>query len=178
MKKCGTFQLFCSPAEPTLCRQIQADAVGEVDDSTDLIHPDDLLEPSFAQAGLSNHSNRNTLFVLNRAGSGEVGQADLIHPDDSKLVSAYCQTAEMYGFSTVYLEAGSGASSPVSLDLIKTAKSSMHCTLIVGGGIRTPEQMKAAADAGADYIVTGTITEEFDDLQLLKERLQSLISVL
>ena len=54
----------------------------------------------------------------------------------------------------------------------------MHCTLIVGGGIRTPEQMKAAADAGADYIVTGTITEEFDDLQVLKERLQSLISVL
>ena len=49
---------------------------------------------------------------------------------------------------------------------------------IVGGGIRTPEQMKAAADAGADYIVTGTITEEFDDLQVLKERLQSLISVL
>ena len=54
----------------------------------------------------------------------------------------------------------------------------MNCTLLVGGGIRTPEQMKAAADAGADYIVTGTITEEFDDLQKLKERLQSLISVL
>jgi heptaprenylglyceryl phosphate synthase len=38
--------------------------------------------------------------------------------------------------------------------------------------------MKAAADAGADYIVTGTITEEFDDLKLLQERLQSLIEVL
>ena len=84
----------------------------------------------------------------------------------------------MYGFSTVYLEAGSGASSPVSPDLIKTAKSSMQCTLIVGGGIRTLEQMKAAADAGADYIVTGTITEEYDDLQRLKERLESLINVL
>jgi heptaprenylglyceryl phosphate synthase len=38
--------------------------------------------------------------------------------------------------------------------------------------------VKAAAEAGADYIVTGTITEEFDDLKLLKERLQSLIGVL
>ena len=38
--------------------------------------------------------------------------------------------------------------------------------------------MSAAAKAGADYIVTGTITEEFEDLQLLKERLKSLISVL
>ncbi len=84
----------------------------------------------------------------------------------------------MYGFSTVYLEAGSGAATPVSLQLIKTAKSAMNCTLIVGGGIRTPEQMIAAAKAGADYIVTGTITEEFEDLQLLKERLKSLISVL
>ena len=133
--------------------------------------------PYIAQAGL--HTIPTGYIVCAPGGAvGEVGQADLIHPDDSKLVSAYCQTAEMYGFSTVYLEAGSGASSPVSLDLIKTAKSSMQCTLLVGGGIRTPEQMKAAADAGADYIVTGTITEEFDDLQLLKERLQSLISVL
>ena len=54
----------------------------------------------------------------------------------------------------------------------------MNCTLLVGGGIRTPEQMRTAAEAGADYIVTGTITEEYDDLQLLKERLQSLIAVL
>ena len=133
--------------------------------------------PYIAQAGLQTIP---TGYIVCAPGGavGEVGQADLIHPDDSKLVSAYCQTAEMYGFSTVYLEAGSGASSPVSLDLIKTAKSSMQCTLIVGGGIRTPEQMKAASDAGADYIVTGTITEEFDDLQVLKERLQSLISVL
>jgi len=109
---------------------------------------------------------------------GEVGQAELIESEDTELVAAYCQTAEMYGFSTVYLEAGSGASFPVNLDLIRTAKSSMNCTLLVGGGIRTPEQMKAAADAGADYIVTGTITEEYDDLQLLKERLESLVDVL
>ena len=133
--------------------------------------------PYIAKAGL--HTIPTGYIVCAPGGAvGEVGQANLIHSDDSELVSAYCQTAEMYGFSTVYLEAGSGASSPVSLNLIQTAKSAMNCTLIVGGGIRTPEQMQAAADAGADYIVTGTITEEFDDLNLLKERLQSLINVL
>jgi len=133
--------------------------------------------PYIAKAGLQTIA---TGYIVCAPGGavGEVGQANLIHSDDTDLVSAYCQTAEMYGFSTVYLEAGSGASSPVSMDLIKSAKSAMHCTLIVGGGIRTPEQMKAAAEAGADYIVTGTITEEYDDLQLLKERLQSLINVL
>ena len=133
--------------------------------------------PYIAKAGLQTIP---TGYIVCAPGGavGEVGEANLIGSKDTELVSAYCQTAEMYGFSTVYLEAGSGASMPVSLDLIRMAKSSMRCTLIVGGGIRTPEQMKAAADAGADYIVTGTITEEFDDLHLLKERLQSLISVL
>ena len=109
---------------------------------------------------------------------GKVGQAKLIQSDEIDLVTAYCQTAEMYGFTTIYLEAGSGASSPVSVDLIKAARASTRCTLLVGGGIRTPEQMKAAALAGADYIVTGTITEEFDDLNMLKSSLQSLLNVL
>ena len=133
--------------------------------------------PYIAKAGLQTIP---TGYIVCAPGGavGEVGQANLIHSEDTDLVSAYCQTAEMYGFSTVYLEAGSGASSPVSMDLIKSARASMQCTLIVGGGIRTPEQMKAAAEAGADYIVTGTITEEYDDLQLLKERLQSLINAL
>ena len=133
--------------------------------------------PYIAKAGLQTIP---TGYIVCAPGGavGEVGQANLIHSEDADLVSAYCQTAEMYGFSTVYLEAGSGASSPVSMDLIKSARASMQCTLIVGGGIRTPEQMKAAAEAGADYIVTGTITEEYDDLQLLKERLQSLINAL
>lgn len=133
--------------------------------------------PYIAKAGLQTIP---TGYIVCAPGGavGEVGQANLINPEDTNLVSAYCQTAEMYGFSTVYLEAGSGASSPVSIDLIHSAKASMKCTLIVGGGIRTPEQMKAASRAGADYIVTGTITEEYNDLQLLKERLKSLIDVL
>lgn len=109
---------------------------------------------------------------------GEVGDADLIQSNDSKAVSAYCKTAEMYGFSTIYLEAGSGASTPVHIELIQAAKASSKCTLIVGGGIRTSEQLLAAANAGADYIVTGTITEEHDSLESLREQLHSLISVL
>lgn len=109
---------------------------------------------------------------------GEVGDAELIQSNDLKAVSAYCKTAEMYGFSTIYLEAGSGASSPVHVELIQAAKASSKCTLIVGGGIRTSEQLLAAANAGADYIVTGTITEEHDSLESLREQLHSLISVL
>ena len=109
---------------------------------------------------------------------GEVGDADLIQSNDLKAVSAYCKTAEMYGFSTIYLEDGSGASDPVNVELIQIAKASSKCTLIVGGGIRTSDTLLAAANAGADYIVTGTITEEHESLESLREQLHSLFSVL
>jgi heptaprenylglyceryl phosphate synthase len=32
--------------------------------------------------------------------------------------------------------------------------------LFVGGGIRTPEQARAARTAGADFVVIGTVIEE------------------
>jgi heptaprenylglyceryl phosphate synthase len=33
-------------------------------------------------------------------------------------------------------------------------------TLFVGGGIRSPEQVRAARGAGADFVVVGTALEE------------------
>lgn len=95
---------------------------------------------------------------------GEVGQVDLIMPEDTELVKSYSLTAAMYGFKILYLEAGSGAVTPIDKQLIKSAKTTTDMTLIVGGGIRTPDQAKQAADAGADWIVTGTLTEEATDL--------------
>ena len=41
--------------------------------------------------------------------AGEVGQADLIQPDEKERVAAYSMAAESYGFRMFYLEAGSGA---------------------------------------------------------------------
>ena len=105
---------------------------------------------------------------------GEVGQADLIMPNDVDLVKSYSLTAAMYGFKILYLEAGSGADSPVHEDLIRSAKSTSGLTLIVGGGIRTPDQAKLAADAGADWIVTGTLTEDADDLKDLAYKISAI----
>ena len=50
--------------------------------------------------------------------------------------------------------------------------------LLVGGGIRTAEQAKIAADAGADWIVTGTLTENAENLDDLRNKLTSVISAL
>jgi phosphoglycerol geranylgeranyltransferase len=60
----------------------------------------------------------------------------------------------------VYLEAGSGAKAPVPPLMIKLVRKYISAHLVVGGGIRDAESAKAAKDAGAEIIVTGTLVEE------------------
>ena len=109
---------------------------------------------------------------------GEVGEAELIQPNDVDLVRSYALTARMFGFRLLYLEAGSGADAQVNPQLIESARTVDNLTLVVGGGIRTPEQALLAAQAGADWIVTGTLTEDAADLQELRQRIGGIISVL
>lgn len=106
---------------------------------------------------------------------GEVGAAELILEDDVELVRAYALCAKMYGFSLLYLEAGSGAETPVHPALIREAAQVDGLTLIVGGGLRTPESVRAAVDAGARWVVTGTVTEDASSLDELRERLTALV---
>jgi len=108
--------------------------------------------------------------------AGEVGQADLIQPSETERISAYATTAEYYGFRIIYLEAGSGAQTPVSPNLIKAARESCNLTIIVGGGIRDGETAKAASDAGADWIITGNLTESFDNANTLQNALTNFIT--
>ena len=63
--------------------------------------------------------------------------------------------AELMGKKAIYLEAGSGAIHPVAPEIIKAVRAHTSVTLIVGGGIRTPEAMNAAYEAGADIVVIG-----------------------
>ena len=67
---------------------------------------------------------------------------------------------EMLGLQTIYLEAGSGALKPVSAKMISEVKSQIKIPLIVGGGIKTTEQLYAILQAGADMVVIGTETKE------------------
>jgi putative glycerol-1-phosphate prenyltransferase len=67
---------------------------------------------------------------------------------------------EMLGHKLLYLEAGSGAIEPVKTNLISKVKQNISIPLIVGGGIKNPEQIKAIYDAGADVIVVGTALEK------------------
>jgi phosphoglycerol geranylgeranyltransferase len=109
---------------------------------------------------------------------GEIGQAELIMSDETSLIKNYAITAKMYGMSTIYLEAGSGATSPVSKDLIQSAAEIEDLTLIVGGGIKDAKSAATAAIAGADWIVTGSITEDLSDNNQLRQLLKEVISAI
>ncbi|MFL2964877.1 MAG: phosphoglycerol geranylgeranyltransferase [Candidatus Thalassarchaeaceae archaeon] len=99
---------------------------------------------------------------------GEVGEANLVEASQSDRAAAYAMTAQSYGFELLYLEAGSGAHTPVDPELIRTARASCNLTLIVGGGIRDGETARRAVEAGADWIITGNLTESFDDADELQ----------
>jgi len=87
----------------------------------------------------------------------------------SDITVAHCLAAQYLGKKLIYLEAGSGAKNPVTPDTISAVKKSIEVPIIVGGGIKTPTAAKERVKAGADFIVTGTITEEKDNLGLMKE---------
>lgn len=78
-----------------------------------------------------------------------------LDPADINTIVDTCIAAELMGKKAIYLEAGSGAKTPVSPDIIRAVRAKTSVTLIVGGGIRTPEAMNAAYNAGADVVVIG-----------------------
>ena len=67
---------------------------------------------------------------------------------------------ELLGLQLVYLEAGSGATHPVERKMISEVKKALNIPLVVGGGIRTKQQLNEAYTAGADLVVIGTAIEE------------------
>ena len=68
--------------------------------------------------------------------------------------------ASMYkGKQLIYLEAGSGAKQVVNAELISEVKKNISIPLIVGGGIRSKEQLNNTYKNGADLVVIGTAFE-------------------
>jgi len=109
--------------------------------------------------------------------AGEGGAASLIGRafpvpfDQPELAVAHALAAEYLGMHFVYLEGGSGVKKSIPPRMIKMVKKVIGVPLIVGGGIRTRDQVKEVVDAGADLVVTGNVTEEGT-----KTRLKELVS--
>jgi phosphoglycerol geranylgeranyltransferase len=80
--------------------------------------------------------------------------------EPASTVAAHAQAAACLGFALAYLEAGRGAHAPLPASLVRHVAAAAPIPLAVGGGIRTPEHAASLAEAGARFVVTGTIHEE------------------
>jgi phosphoglycerol geranylgeranyltransferase len=85
-----------------------------------------------------------------------------------EITVAHALAAQYLGKKFIYLEAGSGAKYPVSVETIKAVRSQIEIPIIVGGGIKTPEEAQERVNAGASFIVTGTVTEKSKDSSLMR----------
>jgi putative glycerol-1-phosphate prenyltransferase len=87
--------------------------------------------------------------------------------DKPEIISSTAIAGELLGMKLIYLEAGSGASSPVPENVIQHVCKSIDIPLIVGGGINTTEKAINALHAGADMIVIGNKIEQ--DPEFIKD---------
>ena len=95
-------------------------------------------------------SNSATSFI------GQVNSLPLSKPN---LAVIYALAAKYLGMRTLYLEAGSGAGEPIPPETIRAVRKVYDGTLIVGGGITTPEAASRASKAGADILVVGNLLQ-------------------
>jgi phosphoglycerol geranylgeranyltransferase len=106
---------------------------------------------------------------------GKVGKAIKVPYDKPELAVAHALAGQYLGMHFIYLEGGSGVQVPVPPEMIRAVKqAATNVTLIVGGGIKTPDQAQAAVEAGADIIVTGNITESIEG----KKRISQIIAAI
>lgn len=82
---------------------------------------------------------------------------------------AHALAAEYLGNKLIYLEAGSGAKEAIPVEIIQKVSAQTVVPLIVGGGIRSPEAARERVEAGASFIVTGTVLEENNGRSIMTE---------
>jgi len=93
-----------------------------------------------------------------------ISQTAAIPSDKPEIAVATALAGEMLGLQMIYLEAGSGATNPVPVNLIKAVVENITIPLAVGGGIKNKQEVEEIFNAGADLIVLGNACEKNPEL--------------
>jgi putative glycerol-1-phosphate prenyltransferase len=96
-----------------------------------------------------------------------ISNAAPIPADKTDIAMCTAMAGEMLGMKLIYMDAGSGAKTPITEKMIEKVSSHIESPLIVGGGIIEPEKAYLNCKAGADIIVVGNAIEK--DANLIKE---------
>jgi putative glycerol-1-phosphate prenyltransferase len=94
------------------------------------------------------------------SGTAPIPQNDVTH------IASTAKAGILLGMDCLYVDAGSGARTPVSEEIIREL-SALGNPLIIGGGLRTIASIQTAHEAGANLVVIGNKLEE--DSTLLEE---------
>jgi putative glycerol-1-phosphate prenyltransferase len=88
-----------------------------------------------------------------------MSQTSSIPREKADLAVATALAGTQLGLKCIYLEAGSGAMQSVPNSMITAVKQMVEIPVIVGGGIRTLDEIESKWKAGADVVVVGTAFE-------------------
>lgn len=93
-----------------------------------------------------------------------ISQTSPIPYEKKDIAYATAMAGQMLGLSCIYMDGGSGAKNTVSGDMISMVSQHIDIPLIIGGGIKTIDDVERVCDAGADVVVIGNIIEENPNL--------------
>ena len=100
----------------------------------------------------------------NRTSVEYISQTESIPSDKPEIAAATAIAGEMLGLKMIYLEAGSGATNPVPVSIIRAVRKNVSIPVAVGGGIKNKKEIEGIFKAGADLIILGNGCEKNPDL--------------
>jgi len=91
-----------------------------------------------------------------------IGQTRPLPYAKPEIAVMYAMAAQFLGMRTLYLEAGSGSSHPMPVDVVQAVRKHYQGMLIVGGGVTSAKIAANLSAAGADLLVVGNLLETKD----------------
>ncbi|WP_396193355.1 geranylgeranylglyceryl/heptaprenylglyceryl phosphate synthase [Flavobacterium sp.] len=129
-------------------------------------NPDYLIEHQVNAVPIIKKTNLEVIstgYILIESGNEtaveRVSQTKPLDRNNHQYALQTAQAGEFIGNKLIYLEAGSGAKLSVPQEMITLVAQNIKVPLIVGGGIRSKQEIENAYNAGADLVVIGTAFE-------------------
>ncbi|MFT4601424.1 MAG: phosphoglycerol geranylgeranyltransferase [Arenicella sp.] len=95
-----------------------------------------------------------------------VSQTTPIPNDQTTIAVNTAMAGEMMGNKLIFMDAGSGALKKVPAEMIKEVKANITVPLIIGGGVKSIEDLDECYKNGADIVVVGNKIEEDENFLL------------
>ena len=129
-------------------------------------NPDYLIEHQINAVPILNKTNLEVIstgYILIESGNEtaveRVSKTKPLDRNNHQYALQTAQAGEFIGNKLIYLEAGSGAALSVPQEMITLVSQNIKIPLIVGGGIRSKQEIENAFSSGADIVVIGTAFE-------------------